>query len=101
MKCGYLTKEDYEDFKKQGAVGDVLLKYVDANGNSDAFRSFNDRVMGLSDEKLLKVKNRVGVAVGADKGEAVLGVIRAGKVNILITDISCIRSMMALLNEEI
>ncbi|MCB6314111.1 hypothetical protein LI253_17885 [Gordonibacter pamelaeae] len=47
------------------------------------------------------MKNRVGVAVGADKGEAVLGVIRAGKVNILITDISCIRSMMALLNEEI
>ena len=77
------------------------LKYVDANGNSDAFRSFNERVMGMSDEKLLNVKNRVGIAVGADKGEAVLGVIRAKKVNILLTDISCIRSMMSLLGEEI
>ena len=101
VKCGYLTKEDYEEFKQQGAVGDILLKYVDANGNSDAFRSFNERVMGMSDEKLLNVKNRVGIAVGADKGEAVLGVIRAKKVNILLTDISCIRSMMSLLGEEI
>lgn len=101
VKCGYLTKEDYEEFQQQGAVGDILLKYVDANGNSDAFRSFNERVMGMSDEKLLNVKNRVGIAVGADKGEAVLGVIRAKKVNILLTDISCIRSMMSLLGEEI
>lgn len=68
VKCGYLTKEDYEEFKQQGAVGDILLKYVDANGNSDAFRSFNERVMGMSDEKLLNVKNRVGIAVGQIRG---------------------------------
>lgn len=100
VKCGYQTKEKYEAFKKQGAVGDVLLKYVDAQGNSEPFKNFNDRVMGLSDEGLMKVKNRIGIAVGEEKGEAVLGVIRAQKINILITDISCVKKLLSLLEEE-
>lgn len=29
VKCGYISKADYEQFKQHGAVGDVLLKFLD------------------------------------------------------------------------
>lgn len=96
VSSGYLSQEDYAAFQQAGAVGDVLLRFVDIEGNSEPFQAFNDRVMGLSDEALRKVKNKVGIAIGADKSAAVLGVIRAKKINILITDISCIRHLLEL-----
>ena len=34
-KCGYISKADYEQFKQHGAGGDVLLKFLDKNGNSE------------------------------------------------------------------
>ena len=100
MKCGYLSKEDYEQFKEQGAVGDVLLKFLDKDGNSTAFHEFNERVMGLSDEGLMNIENRIGIAVGEEKSKAILGVIRAKKINILITDISCVKQLLLLMEEE-
>ena len=61
------SKADYEQFKQHGAVGDVLLKFLDKNGNSEPFHEFNDRVMGLSDEGLMNIENRIGIAVGEEK----------------------------------
>ena len=100
VKCGYLSKEDYEAFKEQGAVGDVLLRFLDKDGNSEPFHEFNERVMGLSDEALMQIENRIGIAVGEEKSKAILGVIRAGKINILITDISCVKKLLTLMEEE-
>ena len=87
-------------FKQHGAVGDVLLKFLDKNGNSEPFHEFNDRVMGLSDEGLMNIENRIGIAVGEEKSKAILGVIRAKKINILITDISCVKELLSLMEEE-
>ena len=100
VKCGYISKADYEQFKQHGAVGDVLLKFLDKNGNSEPFHEFNDRVMGLSDEGLMNIENRIGIAVGEEKSKAILGVIRAKKINILITDISCVKELLTLMEEE-
>ena len=95
-----LSKEDYEQFKEQGAVGDVLLKFLDKDGKSTAFHEFNERVMGLSDEGLMNIENRIGIAVGEEKSKAILGVIRAKKIDILITDISCVKQLLLLMEEE-
>lgn len=73
---------------------------MDANGNSDAFHSFNERVTGTSGEEPLNVKNRVGIAVDADKEGVVLGVVHAKKTNTLFMDINCIQSIMSLLGKE-
>ena len=99
-QSGYLTPEELQEFSKKGVVGDCLLKLVDADGNEEAFSDFNDRVMGLSKEQLVKIPNRVGIAVGRNKSQAVLGVIRSQKVNILITDVSCVQKMIEILDKE-
>ena len=48
----------------------------------------------------MQIENRIGIAVGEEKSKAILGVIRAGKINILITDISCVKKLLTLMEEE-
>ena len=44
---------------------------------------------GISLDTLKKIVRRVGVAGGRAKKDAVLGAIRGGFINVLITDIDC------------
>ena len=47
----------------------------------------------------MNIENRIGIAVGEEKSKAILGVIRAKKINILITDISCVKELLSLMEE--
>jgi len=47
---------------------------------------FNDRILGLRPEQLKAVPRRIGVAGGARKHEAILGALRGGWVDVLVTD---------------
>lgn len=68
-----------------GAVGDVCLRYFDAQG-SPVVTELDDRVLGITREALLATPRRIGIAGGRQKHKAILGAIRGGWVNILITD---------------
>ena len=70
---------------KEGAVGDILLRFFDLNGDpADTF--LNDRVMSMSLDQLRKVDKAIGVAGGMRKCEAIRGALVGKWVNILITD---------------
>lgn len=94
VNSGYISDENYSYYKSKGAVGDVMLRFYDESGSSDAFREFNDRVMAISDPNLMKIETRIGIAVGEEKSRAVLGALRGRKINVLITDISCVNKML-------
>lgn len=94
VQSGYIDEDDLSSFIERGAVGDCLLKMVDQDGMISKFKDFNDRVMGLSDDQLLKIPNRVGFALGKEKAGAVLGVLRSKRVNILVTDIACVKKLL-------
>ena len=46
----------------------------------------NARVIGITLEQLTQVKRVVGVAGGAEKIQAILGALRGGLIDVLITD---------------
>jgi len=67
------------------AVGDVLLRFFDANGKP--VKTFLDhRVVSMSLEQLRKVDRAIGVAGGRRKFDAIRGALRGRLINILITD---------------
>jgi DNA-binding transcriptional regulator LsrR (DeoR family) len=70
---------------KRGAVGDVCLRFFDANGHAVA-SSVDRRVIGVSPEQLRRVDRSVGVAGGERKYEAIRGALLGRWVNVLITD---------------
>lgn len=94
LHSGYVDKAILDDFVNKGAVGDINLRYFDINGDTKSFRSFNERVAGMTLEQLSSVPLRAGVASGVYKVNAVLGAIRGKYINVLITDDECARGLL-------
>lgn len=71
--------------RQNGAVGDILLRFFDAHGKP-VDTVLNKRVISMSLDQLRKVKRAIGIAGGQRKSPAILGVLRGGLINILVTD---------------
>jgi DNA-binding transcriptional regulator LsrR (DeoR family) len=70
---------------KRGAVGDVCLRFFDAEGAPVA-SEVDRRVIGVTCEQLKRADRSVGVAGGARKYDAIRGAVLGGWVNVLVTD---------------
>jgi len=70
---------------RRGAVGDLCLRFFDVNG-TPIKTALDDAVIGISLEQLRKVPRSVAVAGGKEKVPAILGALRGGWINGLITD---------------
>ena len=93
QRNGILSKNELALLKMQGAVGDILTHFVDANGEPiDA--AIESRIVSTSLENLRKMRNVVGVAAGAEKVDAIRAVLGAGYLNVLITDGDTARKLL-------
>ena len=96
VKAGYVTEEEMDTLIEQRIVGDISLQFYDRYGNTDRYRSFNERVAGMPLEQLRHVENRIGIGSGLEKVEAVYGALQGGYINILVTDEECAQELIAL-----
>lgn len=95
-KAGYITGDERRKLVEQGAVGDMCLQFYDKDGNTDRFGFFNDRVAAMRLEDIRRIPSKIGIAGRERKAEAVVGAIRGGYINILITDTECARKLIEL-----
>jgi len=79
------SMEEQAYLRGLNAVGDILLRFFDANG-SLIESSFNNRVISMKLEQLQKVDRSIGIAGGERKYAAILGALRGRWINVLITD---------------
>ena len=79
------TPEEQALLARQGAVGDVLQRFFDTWGRP-VETPLDRRVIGMSLEQLKKVRRSVGIAGGRRKRKAILGAVRGGLINVLVTD---------------
>lgn len=96
VKNGVFSENDFLYLRMQGAVGDVLSRFVDKNGTAMDM-PMHEHLVGTSLEKLKDLQNVVGVAGGPNKVEAIRAVLRGGYLDVLITDED---TAEALLREE-
>ncbi len=87
-----LTEDEQDQLRGAGAVGDVCLRFFDANG-SPVKTPLDQRVMSITPADLRQVPRRVGVAGGASKYKAIRAALRGGWVNILVTDLDTARAL--------
>lgn len=73
------------DLIAAGAVGDVVGRFLDADGN-EVENPLGARCIGISLETLMQVPARVLVAAGPHKVATIRAVLRRGIANTLITD---------------
>ncbi|MCD5317121.1 sugar-binding transcriptional regulator [Kineosporia babensis] len=89
-----ITEEDQQELREHNAVGDVCLRYFDADGHLVPSR-FDQRVVGITPEAMMRVERRLGVAGGPDKHAAIRAALVGGWVNILITDLDTAGALLA------
>ncbi len=86
FKMGYLSPADLQRLISKGAVGDILCRYFDAQGEIIE-DEVQDRVIGIPMEVMSGGHRLViGVAGGASKVAAIHAALLKGYVNVLITD---------------
>jgi DNA-binding transcriptional regulator LsrR (DeoR family) len=95
-KGSILSKEDLEGIKKQGALGDISLRFFNKEGKF-LDHPLNEKIIGLEAEQIRNIPRVAAVAGGPEKKEAVLGAMRTGTINVLITDFN---TGMMLIEEE-
>jgi DNA-binding transcriptional regulator LsrR (DeoR family) len=85
VRSGSLSLAEMAGLRAQGAVGDVLGNFVDIGGTVLP-APHDSRLIGLSIDDLRRIDTVVAIASGEEKPRAVLGVLRAGVVDVLIVD---------------
>ncbi len=77
--------QELELLRQAKAVGDILLRFYDINGNL-VKTGLENRVISMSLEQLRKASRAVGVAGGSRKYTGILGALCGHWINILVTD---------------
>ena len=79
------SDEELNQLREKKAVGDLSLRFFDADGNPIE-SSLNDRVVSIELEQMKRTDRAIGMAGGSRKLAAIRGALRGGLINILITD---------------
>lgn len=79
------SQDELNQLKSLGAVGDICLRFFDADGNP-VKTALDDRVIGIELNQLKRTTRTVGVAGGARKIAAIKGALKGGFINVLVTD---------------
>ncbi|MCH6472604.1 sugar-binding transcriptional regulator [Sinomonas terrae] len=90
----FFTDEQYARVRELGAVGEVCLHFLDADGNPIE-SGLEDLVVGITLDQLRNARHRWAVAGGERKHEAIRAALRGGWVDTLVTDSATAEFLLA------
>ena len=79
------SPEELEAIRQSGVVGDICLRFYDANGR-EVKEPLGNRVIGIDLDRLSRIRTTIGIAGGKRKFAAILAALRGKWVNTLVTD---------------
>lgn len=94
-RTGLLQDDELDDLHPR-AVGDICGRFFDLQGK-EQITLFEDRIVGIELGDLRHAEYSIGVAGGADKVASILGALRSGYINALVSDEQTIQSLLQML----
>jgi lsr operon transcriptional repressor len=85
VQMGYLEADDVRTLRDRSVVGDILGQFFDASGQVVRL-PIHDRRIGIELSDLTQIPKVVGVAGGLHKVDAILGALRGGYLDVLVTN---------------
>jgi DNA-binding transcriptional regulator LsrR (DeoR family) len=95
VKMGCFSVAEMRRLRDRGAVGDILGSFFDADGHA-VVDGIGDRVVAIGRADLEAINCVVAICSERDKGDAILGALRSGMVNVLVTNLSTARTVLEL-----
>ena len=95
--AGYVSQEEMDYILAADAVGDIAGIHFDLWGKL-VCEDFYRRLVTIRHEHLLRIPIRIGVAGGPGKMVPILGALRGGWINVLVTDSLTARKVLELDN---
>ena len=94
VESGYLASDDVAELVRKGAVGDVLGRYVDANGNP-VDPGLDERTVGLGLGALRRSGTAILVVAGEAKHPIARAVVTSGLCSVVVTDEATAAALLA------
>jgi DNA-binding transcriptional regulator LsrR (DeoR family) len=85
MRSGILDEAELADLEARGAVGDIALRFFDADG-LPVEHEICERIIGLDLHEIRAIPRVIGIAGGAEKYVVIRGALRGELVDVLVTD---------------
>jgi DNA-binding transcriptional regulator LsrR (DeoR family) len=95
VQMGCFSVSEMRRLRERGAVGDILGSFFDTDGHAVA-DGIGDRVVAIGRADLKAIKCVVAICSERDKRDAILGALRSGMVNVLVTNLSTARAVLDL-----
>ncbi len=95
VRAGYLDVETAAEMERSGVVGDICARQYDINGQL-LESELNRRIIGIELEALHHIDQVIGVAGGEAKASTILGALRGKHINVLVTDETAARKVLAM-----
>jgi DNA-binding transcriptional regulator LsrR (DeoR family) len=88
----HISPRDRKRLLDAGAVGDVSTRFFDAAG--EPVHVLDDRLIAIEWNQLKAIPLVIGMAAGLEKRAAILGALRTGCLDVLVTDESTARAVL-------
>ena len=95
VQMGCFSAAEMARMRQAGAVGDMLGYFFDVEGHPVA-AGMHDRVVGLSAEDLRAIPRVIAVSSEPGKTRSVLGALRTGIIDLLVTNVGTARQLLTL-----
>ena len=94
IESGILSEGELSSLQARGAVGDIALRFFDADGRPIE-HEIDDRIIGLDLEQIRNIPRVIGVAGGVQKYEVIRAALRGNLIDVLVTDEENARRLLA------
>ena len=88
----HISPRDRKRLLDAGAVGDMSTRFFNAIG--EPVHMLDERLISIEWDTLQKIPLVIGMAAGLEKRAAILGALRAGMLDVLVTDESTARAVI-------
>jgi DNA-binding transcriptional regulator LsrR (DeoR family) len=99
VRMGCFSAGEMHGLRDRGAVGDILGSFFDVDGRA-VVDGVGDRVVAIGRSDLESIECVVATCSERDKGDAALGALRSGMVNVLVTNLSTARTVLELAGRQ-
>ncbi len=95
FQSGYINEETINNMRRQGIVGEICMRFFNLNGDV-VDTELDSRVISVPWKSLANTKQLIAVASGSDKIRTILGALKTGVIDTLVSDLETVRNVLRL-----